>query len=139
MSPILPPDQQQFSLFLPTQNLITKFYALFMLVANLQKGVVVNQIANDPISGTTIEIKQSDENLWLEIVLSSVIATLDINLPAYAIPRDGQIVNITSTKTITTPYFIATGSAIIGSPATLSPSAPVKFMYSKSSNTWYKQ
>lgn len=137
--PLTPPDQQQFSLFLPTQNLIAKFYALFMLVANLQKGVIVNQIANDPVSGTMVEAKQSDENLWVEIVLAAGIAALDIKLPAFAIPRDGQRVLITSTHIITTPFFIATGSAIVGSPATLGPSAPVEFLYSKSSNTWYKQ
>jgi len=139
MNQILPPDQIQLSSFLPTQNLITKFYNLFLAVLGLQKMVTINQIADNPADGSTVTARQSDDDLWLEIVLSAGIAALDIRLPVYDIPRDGQVVSVTSTQVITTSFFIATGSAIIGAPTTIGPTTPTKFAYSKTSNAWYRQ
>ncbi|MCK9355335.1 MAG: hypothetical protein M0P59_14465 [Gallionella sp.] len=135
---ILPPDQIQLSSFLPTQSLITKFYQLFLSANNFDKTVFVRQQVS-PADGATVMIAQSDANGWLEIILGGVIATLTIDLPAFGIARDGQAVSITSTQAVTTPIFTVTDSAIIGAPTALGPLNPAKFMYSASSNTWYRQ
>jgi hypothetical protein len=135
---ILPPDQIQLSSFLPTQSLITKFYQLFLSANNFDKTVFVRQQVS-PADGATVTMAQSDANSWLEIILGGVIAALTIDLPAFGISRDGQVVSITSTQGVTTPSYTVTGSTIVGAPAALGPSNPAKFMYSASSNTWYRQ
>jgi hypothetical protein len=135
---ILPPDQIQLSSFLPTQSLITKFYQLFLAANNFEKTVFVKQQFS-PADGATVIMSQSDANGWLEIILGGVIAALTIDLPAFGIARDGQVVSITSTQVVTAPIFTVTGSTIVGAPAALGPSNPAKFMYSASSNMWYRQ
>jgi hypothetical protein len=135
---ILPPDQIQLSSFLPTQSLITKFYQLFLAANNFEKTVFVKQQVS-PADGSMVTMAQSDANGWLEIIIGGVIAALTIDLPAFGIARDGQVVSITSTQGVTAPSFTVTGSTIVGAPAALGPSNPAKFMYSASSNVWYRQ
>jgi|GEM_PF-3043011 hypothetical protein len=135
---IYPPDQIQLSSFLPTQSLITKFYQLFLAANNFEKTVFVKQQVS-PSDGATVTMSQSDANGWLEIILGGVIAALTIDLPAFGISRDGQVVSITSTQGVSTPSYTVTGSSIVGAPAALGPSNPAKFMYSASSNVWYRQ
>ena len=135
---ILPPDQIQLSSFLPTQSLITKFYQLFLAANNFEKTVFVKQQVS-PADGSTVSMAQSDANGWLEVILGGGIAALTIDLPAFGISRDGQVVSITSTQGVTTPSYTVTGSTIVGAPVALGPSNPAKFMYSASSNVWYRQ
>ena len=135
---ITPPDQQQMSTFLGSQDMVTKFYNLFKVVANLQiTASMINQVVNSPANGSTITVRPGSIGVWLEIIMPGTLAGLTIVLPATGTAINGQMVRITSTHTVTAPVFTSVGSTIIGGSLALGPDTAKTFVYSLDNTSWY--
>jgi hypothetical protein len=126
------------STFLGSQDMVTKFYNLFKVVANLQiTASMINQVVNNPTNGSTLTVRPGAIGVWLEIIMPGTIAVLTIVLPATGTAINGQMVRITSTHTVTAPIFTSVGSTIIGGALSLGPDSAKTFVYSLDNTSWY--
>ena len=68
---------------------------------------------------------------------AGTLATGTFVMPAA--PYDGQRLKFTSSQTVTTLTVTAnTGQTVLGSPGTITATAPVEYLYVASSKTWYR-
>ena len=137
MKLLIPPTQSQLSTFLNSFDLISRFYNLFVSVRTLQLSTLVVQQAN-PVNGDTIQVVNSAQSAWLEILSGVALASLTIVLPSQVSLNDGQEILITSNRTITTLTLTAPGSIFNVTVSTLTANTSIRFKYSLSSNIWYK-
>jgi len=96
----------------------------------------IQQFAS-PLTGALMVMNQTSDNAWLVISPLGTIATATIQLPGIDSAIDGQVVQLTTTQTITAVTFSATGCAFSGVPANITALLPRRFRFCKVFNTWF--
>jgi hypothetical protein len=137
MKLLIPPTQVQLSTFLNSVDLISRFYNLFASVRILQQANLLNAHYT-PTSGATVQITDSAQSYWAEILAVGTIATLTLIFPSKVSLNDGQEVLITTNQAVTALTLTAPGSNFNVAITTLAINSATRFKYSLSSNIWYK-
>jgi hypothetical protein len=103
---------------------ITGFAALIDVAPNYQA----------PINGFSITLAKNDSHVIL--VPAGTLATGTITMPAA--PYDGQIIDIRTSKEITTLTIAPNaGQSVLGNPATLAAGGRTEAIYKLANTTWY--
>lgn len=91
-----------------------------------------------PLTGTTVQVTDSANSVWLILTPAGTLAALTIALPAKANCADKQEVLVNTRQTLTSLTVSCSGGTVVGAPTTLAANGYFRMRYDAVMSTWYR-
>ena len=121
------------------------FSSLFELFeSNLNSSFKADAVTQkeSPLTGTTVQIRDDTEDVWLILMPVGTLADLDFKFPiaSGSSPNatDKQEITVSTTQILTAVTTDGNGATILGGPTTLAANGFFKMKYDLVNNTWYR-
>jgi hypothetical protein len=133
----LPPTLKALAECAQSYALKIAFYNLFGNARLLQQ-LELSNIKFNPANGSTVQVPDTAQSAWLEIVSNIPLAALTIQFPTNSSCNDGQEVLILCNNIVTAITLTAPGATFNTTISSAAANIAYKFKYSKVSNLWYR-
>lgn len=91
-----------------------------------------------PLTGSTLQVTDSQNSVWLVITPAGTLAALTLLLPLASNVLDRTEILVNTTQTLTALTFNANGASIIGAPTTLAANGFFRLRFDIVMKTWYR-
>lgn len=120
----------------------TRKAAASLLIAYLQGKVTstddkITQYAAPSATGFTVQIQDSNANVWLILTPIAAYASGTIKLPMLQNSKDKQEILVNTTQALTLLTVDGNGSTVVGTPTSLTANQSFKLRFDAVMKTWY--
>lgn len=91
-----------------------------------------------PLTGTTVQVTDSDESVWLILTPAGTLAALTVKVPTLANSVDKQEILVNCTQIVTALTVDDNDATVVGAPTTLAANAYFRLRFDDVLNTWYR-
>lgn len=95
-----------------------------------------------PLTGTTVQIRDDTEDVWLILTPVGTLADLDFKYPiaSGSSPNatDKQEVTVSTTQILTAVTHDGNGATVLGAPTSMTANGFFRMKYDSVNNTWYR-
>lgn len=91
-----------------------------------------------PLAGTTVQVDDGGNSVWLILTPAGGLATLTVKLPLLANAVDKQELLINCTQVVTALTVDANGASVVGAPTALTANGFFRLRYDAVLKTWYR-